>query len=299
MSAKATSNVVATTVLVDTLRFPESPRWHEGSLWCCDYVMRRVMQVDLESGVGPQTVVELPDLPAALGWTPDGRLLVLSGKNRRLLRLEDDGLVDVANLSGLLSTPFADMVVDASGRAYIGNIGFDFGNPQATPQPGPIVLVTPEGDARVVAEGLAFPNGMVITADGQTLIVAESETARLTAFDIKTDGSLSGRRVWAQFDNWGAFERHPDRITPDGICLDTEGAVWLASPGSREVLRVRQGSEITDRIPLDTIPLACMLGGPDRRTLFIATTASLDFRDRQARGRIETIPVEIPGAGRP
>src|SRR5207244_6996336 len=138
------------------LRFPEGPRWHEGKLWCCDYFARRVVQVDLNGEV--QTVVSLPDLPSAIGWTPEGRLLVVSGRNRRLLRLEDDGdgaLEEVADLSGLVSYPCADMVIDGQGRAYIGNIGFDFGNPQATPKPGPILLVTPEGSARVAADGLA------------------------------------------------------------------------------------------------------------------------------------------------
>ena len=169
-----------TTVLVDTLRFPECPRWHEGTLWCSDFFARRVIQVDLHGG--EKTVVSLPDMPCGLGWTPQGRLLVVAAFARRLLRLEDDGLVEVADLSSLVTYPNNDMVVDRQGRAYIGNMGYVFG--QGTPQPGPILLVTPQGSARVVAEGLAFPNGMVITPDGQTLIVAESHAARLTAFHI-------------------------------------------------------------------------------------------------------------------
>ena len=284
-----------TTVLVDTLRFPECPRWHEGTLWCSDFFTRRVMQVDLHAQV--QTVVELADMPCGLGWTPQRRLLVVAAHTRRLLRLEDDGLVEVADLSSLVNAPNNDMVVDGQGRAYIGNMGFVFG--QGTPQPAPIMLVTEEGSARVVAERLAFPNGMVITPDGQTLIVAESHAARLTAFDIEPDGSLSHRRVWAQFEDRGDYGATAGQITPDGICLDAQGAVWVASPNTHEVLRVNEGAQITFRLPLPAIPLACMLGGEGRRTLFLATTESLDPTDRTARGRIETIQVDVAGAGLP
>lgn len=286
-----------TTVLVGNLRFPESPRWGEGKLWFSDIFTRRVMNVDLNGGV--QTVVELPDAPSGLGWTPDGQLLLVSAQERRLLRLEDGRLVEVAALSDLVVYPCNDMVVDGQGRAYIGNMGFAFGDPQATPEPAPILLVTPDGRARVVAEGLAFPNGMVITPDGRTLIVAESHAARLTAFNIEPDGSLSHRRVWAQFEDQGGFGSLPGQITPDGMCLDAEGAVWVASPNTREVLRVHEGAEITYRIALDAIPLACMLGGPERRTLFIPTTGSLNPGDSKASGRIETIQVDVPGAGLP
>jgi sugar lactone lactonase YvrE len=176
-------------------------------------------------------------------------------------------------------------------------MGYVFG--RGTPQPGPIVLVTAKGSARVVAEGLAFPNGMVITPDGQTLIVAESHAARLTAFQIEPDGSLVHRRAWAQFEDFGNYGDTPGQITPDGICLDAEGAVWIASPNTREVLRVQEGARITDRLPLSAIPVACMLGGEDRRTLFVATSESQDPTDQQARGRIETIQVAVAGAGLP
>jgi sugar lactone lactonase YvrE len=284
-----------TTVLVDTLRFPECPRWHEGTLWCSDFFARRVIQVDLHGG--EKMVAQLADMPCGLGWTPQGRLLVVSAFARRLLRLEDDGLVEVADLSSFVTYPNNDMVVDGQGRAYIGNMGFVFG--QGTPQPGPLVLVTVEGSARVVADGLAFPNGMVITPDGQTLIVAESHAARLTAFHIEPDGALSHRRAWAQFEDFGDYGATAGQISPDGICLDADQAVWIASPNTRDVLRVKEGALITDRIPLSTIPLACMLGGEGRRTLFIATTESLDPTDRQARGRIETIQVAVAGAGLP
>jgi sugar lactone lactonase YvrE len=211
--------------------------------------------------------------------------------------MADDKLVEVADLSGFVPYPCNELVVDRQGRAYIANIGFDFGDPEAEPQLASILVVTPEGNVRVVADGLAFPNGMVITPDGQTLIVAESYAARLTAFSIEPDGSLSPGRVWAQFENPGDFGE--GQITPDGICLDADGAVWVASPNTRDVLRVREGAEITHRFSTDTIPLACMLGGPDRRTLFITTTESLDPSDSSARGRIETIRVDVSGAGLP
>ncbi len=277
------------TVIVDNLKFPEVPRWREDKLWFGDFFAHKVMHVDLQGHA--QTVVELRDLPAGLGWTPKGQLLVVSALSRRLFCLENDGLVEVADLSSLVSYPCSDMVVDGQGRAYIGDIGFDFGKPDATFMPGLLLLVERGGSPRVVAEGLAFPNGMVITPDGQTLIVAESYAARLTAFTIEPDGSLSQRRIWAQFD-----ERN-GRVTPDGICLDAKGAVWAASPGTKEVLRTCQGGEITDQIPLDQIPLACMLGGPDRRTLFITSSESQD--PTKARGRIAAIPVEVAGAGLP
>jgi sugar lactone lactonase YvrE len=284
-----------TTVLVDTIRFPECPRWHEGKLWFSDFFARRVMSVDLGGNV--QMVAGLQDMPGGLGWTREGRLLVVSAFARRLLRLEDGGLAEVADLSPLVSAPNNDLVVDGQGRAYIGNMGYVFG--RGTPQPGSILLVPPEGGARVVAEGLAFPNGMVITPDGQTLIVAESHAARLTAFVIEPDGSLSHRRAWAQFEDFGNYGATPGQFTPDGICLDAEGAVWVASPNTREVLRVKEGAQISDRLPLSTIPMACMLGGEGRQTLFIATTESQDPTDQQAPGRIETIQVEVAGAGLP
>ena len=283
-----------TTILADTLQFPESPRWRDGALWCCDLFAQRVVRVDLRGTV--ETVAEMPDTPTALGWTREGQLLVVSANARRLLRQAGDAFVEVADLSSLVSFPCNDMVVDGQGRAYIGNLGYDFGDPQATPQPAPIVLVTPDGHARIVADGLAFPNGMVITPDGLTLIVAESHGARLTAFDIEPDGSLSHRCIWAQLDVGGSAE---GGITPDGMCLDAEGAVWVASPNTRDVVRVREGGTITDRISVDAVPLACMLGGLQRRTLFITTTESLEPSDGIAKGRLETIEVDVSGAGLP
>lgn len=282
-----------TTVLVDNLKFPEGPRWHEGKLWFSDYATQRVMNVDLNGKV--QTVVELPDLPTAHDWTPDGRLLIVSATARQLLSLEGGELIEVADLSELVAYPCGELVVDGQGRAYVGNIGFDFGTPPPMPNPGSIWLVTAEGKARMVAEGLGFPNGMVITPDGQTLIVAESYGACLTAYNIEPDGSLSHRRAWAQFDDSVTFEE--GRFTPDGMCLDAEGAVWVAA--LKEVLRIQEGAQVVDRVPVDNFALACMLGGPERRTLFILTTEVLNPADDKARGRIETVQVDVPGAGWP
>jgi sugar lactone lactonase YvrE len=286
-----------TTVLADNLKFPEGPRWHDGKLWFTDYATRRVMHVDLQGNI--QTVVEVPDLPTAFDWTPDGRLLIVSSGQRRLLTLKDGNLVTFADMSGLVPYNCGELVVDGQGRAYVGNAGYDvfeFGpGYQSPPKTGPLLLVTPEGDARIVAEGMAFPNGMVITPDGKTLLVAESHAARITAFTTESDGSLSGRWGWAQFDE----NARENRIVPDGMSLDADEALWVASPPTQELLHVREGAEIVNRIPLDTFPLACMLGGADRCTLFILTTEMLNPGDPNVRGRIETIQVDVPGAGMP
>ena len=222
---------------------------------------------------------------------PDGRLLIVSMTDRRLLRLDGQALTEVADLSSLAPFHCNDMVVDARGRAYIGNFGFDFAAKQ-TPRTTHLILVQPDGQARVVADDLHFPNGAVITPDGRTLIIGESYASSLTAFDIADDGSLSGRRVWATLNN----------ATPDGISLDAEGAIWLASPTSREVLRVRQGGEVTHRIATPGQAVACMLGGPDRCTLFVLTTKVMATPEQSLQsliGAIHTLAVTVPGAGWP
>ncbi len=276
-----------TRLLLDGLAFGEGPRWHEGKLWFSDMHFHRVMTVDLAGKA--EEIVEVPGRPSGLGWLPDGRLLVVSMVDRRLLRLDAEGLVEVADLSELASSNCNDMVVDSQGRAYVGNFGFDLlAEPFSLAE---IVMVEPNGRAQVVADELAFPNGTVITPDGATLIVGETRAARLTAFDIAADGSLSGRRLWAQLEN----------AVPDGICLDAEGAIWVASPRSAEVLRVREGGEVTRRIGVSTQAFACMLGGDDRRTLFILTAETADPEEapKKASGRVEVIEVDVPGAGLP
>ncbi|MDJ0865009.1 MAG: SMP-30/gluconolactonase/LRE family protein [Myxococcota bacterium] len=279
--------LAAPRTLLDGLRFPEGPRWHDGRLWFSDMHAGRVLAVDLDGRA--ETMAEVAGEPSGLGWLPDGRLLVVSMRDRRLLRQDPDGLHELADLSDVATCFCNDMVVDARGRAYVGNFGFDL-HGGAAPCTADLALVHPDGRVEVAARELSFPNGSVITPDGRTLIVGESFAARLTAFDVADDGGLSNRRVWARLE--GAL--------PDGICLDADGAVWLASPISAEVLRVREGGEVTHRVPVATQAFACMLGGPERRTLFICTAAESDpakTTDRQ--GRIELLEVETPGAGLP
>jgi sugar lactone lactonase YvrE len=279
-----------TEILLDGLIFPEGPRWHDGKLWFSDMAAKRVATVDLKGH--DETIVEVPGQPSGLGWLPDGRMLVVSMTDRRLLRLDPDGLHEVADLSDVASYHCNDMVVDQKGRAYIGNFGFDLSDEKSFKK-AEIILVTPEGNARVVAEGMSFPNGTVITPDGGTLIVGETFAARLTAFDIEPDGSLANRRVWAKLS----------KAVPDGICLDAEGAIWVASPISSEVLRVREGGEVTHRIAVSTQAIACMLGGTERRTLFVLTAKSTSpdelLSEEEPGGRIEIIEVDVPGAGLP
>jgi sugar lactone lactonase YvrE len=276
------------TLLLDGLTFPESPRWRDNKLWFSDMYTRQVMTVTLDGTV--EIIVTVPQRPSGLGWLPNGRLLVVSMLDRRLLRLDPEGLTVVADLLDMAPSHCNDMVVDSQGRAYIGNFGFDFFQKER-PKETVLILVTPDGQKRVVADGLLFPNGSVITPDERTLIVGETWASRLTAFTIASDGSLTDRRVWAQLEG----------AAPDGICMDEEGAIWMASPTSSEVLRVCRGGTITHRIPTETQAVACMLGGTDRQTLFIlsAPVVRPEKGLAEKRGRIETCRIEIPGAGLP
>ena len=280
---------MAFEVLLDGLAFPEGPRWHDGRLWFSDMYDHWVLAVDLRGRA--ERIVEVPNQPSGLGWLPDGRMLVVSMLDRRLLRLERDRrLTEVANLSAVVRSQCNDMVVDDLGRAYIGNFGFDFaaGEPAS---PTDLVMIDADGSVRVVADGLIFPNGSVITPDRRNLIVAETFASCLTAFDVEPDGGLARRRAFAQLDG----------TTPDGICLDAEGAVWFASPGGNEVIRVREGGTITDRISTDGLSaFACMLGGVDRRTLFVCVSDWTGPKTTRTRpGRILMVSVETPGAGLP
>jgi len=277
-----------TDVLLDGLAFAEGPRWRDGKLWFSDMHDQCVKTVDLDGRSA--VVVRVENDPSGLGWLPDGRLLVVSMRDRRLLRLDSDGLHELADLSGVAPFHCNDMVTDAHGRSYIGNFGFDFTTGEK-PRTTTLALVTPEGRVRVVADEMQFPNGTVITPDGRTLIIGESFGARLSAFDIAEDGSLSNRRVWAQLE----------KAMPDGICLDAEGAIWVASPVSSEVLRVREGGEVTERIRVAAQAIACMLGGPSRTTLFVCTSESLTAEDCRAKrsAKIEVVEVSVPGAGLP
>lgn len=280
--------IFETTVLVEGLVFPEGPRWHEDKLWFSDMQLRWVMTVDLKGNLN--RVVEVIHSPSGLGWLPDGRLLVVSMLDRRLLRLDPDELSEAADLSRLASYHCNDMVVDQQGRAYIGNFGFDLAYGESI-QPAEIVMVTPEGQARVVADQLLFPNGCVITPDHKTLIVAETLGHRLTAFDIAPDGSLLNSRLWAALDG----------VYPDGICLDEDGNIWVAAPDPGLVLCVQEGGRIIHEVRVSTKPYACMLGGRERRTLFVCTApnSTPDQIRAGVTGRIEIVEVSVAGAGRP
>jgi len=275
-------------VVVDGLTFPEAPRWRDGKLWFSDFYSHRVLTVDLAGKV--ETVADVPQRPSGLGWTPDGHLLVVSMLDRRLLIFDGVRSRVVADLSALATGPCNDMVVDAAGRAYVGNFGFDRhrGEP---PRTTCIARVDPDGRVVRAADDLHFPNGTVITPDGKTLIVGETLAHRLTAFAIDATGELSNRRLFAQLD--GCF--------PDGICLDADGAVWVADARSPRVMRVLDGGRIDRTISTgERCAFACMLGGPDRRTLFVCTnTGSGPAMADKTDGRIEAIRVDVPGAGWP
>ncbi|HKN00489.1 MAG TPA: SMP-30/gluconolactonase/LRE family protein [Candidatus Binataceae bacterium] len=275
-------------VLIDGLAFAEGPRWRDGKLFFSDMHAHQVLAVDM---AGKREVIcEVPARPSGLGWLPDGRMLVVSMSDRKLMRLDRDGLKLAADLSNLAPFDCNDMVVDARGRAYVGNFGFDL-HAGETPRGTTLVMVAPDGAARIVAEELMFPNGMVITPDAKTLIAGETFGACLTAFDIGADGSLTNRRVWAELGT----------SPPDGICLDAENAIWVACPTMSEVIRVKQGGEVAERIKVETDAFACMLGGAGGRTLFVATAPNSDPEKCRATrgGRIETTQVEVPRAGLP
>lgn len=274
--------------LLGGLYFPEGPRWHDGQLWFSDMHSLQVIRCNLEGH--RETVAEVPNRPSGLGWLPDGRLLVVSMLDRCLLRLDPDGFQVAADLSKMTDHPINDMVVDAEGRAYIGGFGFDLLGGGA-PETSALYMVTPAGDISIVADDLSFPNGAVITEDARTLIVAETFGSRLTAFDIASDGSLSNRRVWADLAE-GTY--------PDGCCLDADGAIWVATPRAKEVIRVHEGGEVTHRVAVETDAFACALGGPDRRTLLICTSVSSSPEETYPLlGRIDQLQVEAPGAGLP
>ena len=277
---------LTTTVLADDLGFPEGPRWHDGRLWFSDFHDQRVRTLTPDGVL--RTELELDDAPSGLGWTPDGDLLVVSMERRVLLRRVAAGTEVAADLRALTRFRANDLLVDETGGAYVSSFGFDL-MAGAAPEPTVLVRVDPDGAVRVAAEDVLFPNGMALTDDGRTLVVAETYGARLTAFDVAADGGLSGRRVFADLPG----------VAPDGICLDAEGQVWVATARTPEVLRVREGGEVTARVRVGSgsLSYACMLGGDAGRTLFVCTAPS--FRPGPREGRIEVAEVEVPRAGRP
>jgi sugar lactone lactonase YvrE len=274
------------------LRFSESPRWHDGRLWFLDIHDSRIKAASLDGQL--ETVVDLPFKPNSFGFRRDGSLLVGDAFQRQIHRWDGKTLrrfVDVADLTRFC---LSDGIIDTQDRMYVGDIGYNFFDPALEPvDTCVIVCVQPDGRAATVADGLRFPNGMVLTPDGRTLIVAETMGERLTAFDVRTDGSLGNRRLFAAL---------PEGVRPDGIVLDREGAVWIANPqGAPAVLRVREGGEIVDRIELDTHAYAVMLGGPQRRHLVISTSDTHDPEEiaRDASAVLRVVEVDVPGAGIP
>jgi sugar lactone lactonase YvrE len=284
-----------TEVLLSGLGMGESPRWHEGRLWFSNWGTNEIVAVDLDGN--PDVVGRGGGGPGwAANWLPDGRMLITGGE---LIRVEPDGSrVRHADLSHISPYGWSEITIDGRGNIYVNTINFDFadfGDILARQEaPGKIALVTPDGDAREVAADLAFPNGMVVTPDNATLIVAESFARRLTAFDIAADGSLSNRRTWAP-------------VTGDGMCIDADGAVWCSDVGPNEggvCHRVREGGEVLDRIELDRPCYACMLGGEDGRTLFMVVAKwfgpdRMEELLQAGTGRVLTARVAVPHAGWP
>ena len=283
-----------TEVLIEGLTFTEGPRWHDGRLYFSDFFTHRVLAVDTKGNM--ETIVETPQQPSGLGWSPDGSMLIVSMNDQKLLSFSNGELSEVADLSQLATHFCNDMVVDKKGNAYVGNFGFDLhaGEPI---KPTNLILVRPGEEPCVVAENVFFPNGTVITPDDKTLIVGETFASCLTAFDINEDGTLANRRVWADLRS---IEEGYTPV-PDGICLDAEGAIWVASPSTNDVIRVQEGGALLDKVEVDRGAFACMLGGENGNTLFISTandsTEEACLKERSAR--IEVIDVDVPRAGLP
>jgi sugar lactone lactonase YvrE len=291
------------TVVADGFSYLECPRWHDGRLWVSDFYTEKVVAIDSRGGT--EVVAEVPRQPSGLGFLPDGRLLIVSMRDHRVLVRDESGkLAEHADLSGVVSGVLNDMVVDDRGRAWVGNFGFDLmgGAPLRYTT---LTRVDADGSVSVAAEGLGFPNGMVILP-GNVLVVAETFAGRLTAFDIGEDGELSGRRVWAQFgetpqtDDVGEAVQRLE-VAPDGICADAEGAIWVADAVHNRVIRVQEGGRILDEVDAGTGVFACMLGGDDGRTLYLCAAPSFPEHERRPvrEAQLLAVDVEVPHAGLP
>lgn len=275
-------------ILLDNLTFAECPRYRDGSWYFSDQHAGRVLRLDAAGEL--HEIAAVAEGCSGLGWMPDGTLLIVSMRDRRVLALRDDELQHHADLSSIATGHCNDMVVDGQGRAYVGNFGFDM-DAGAEAQPGALALVLPDGTVKCAADDLMFANGMVITPDGGTLVIAESWARRLTAFRIAADGSLSERRIWAELP-----------FAPDGICLDEDSAIWVANPLKEGGFhRVLEGGEVTETISTEPFRgIACMLGGPARRTLFMLEAKTFTrHKTVPGNARIRSVEVQIPGAGFP
>lgn len=286
--------------LAEGIYFGEGPRWHDGRLWLSDFYQHKVLSLDMAGSI--RTELEFDDQTSGLGWMPDGSLLFVSMKRRQVWRRWPDGRLALhADLAAVSRHLCNDMVVDARGRAYVGNFGFDLDAEMAARGPESVIAdhptttlacIDPDGGVAVVAEAMSFPNGPVITPDGRTLIVGETLAGRLTAFDLGEDGALSNRRVWAP--TW-------PRV-PDGICLDAAGAVWIANPLAPECVRIAAGGEVLEVVETGDMPcFACMLGGPEGRHLFMLVAPTSDHAKAAEAplGKVLVCEVDAARAGWP
>src|SRR3984957_1683555 len=290
--------------LISGLSFTECPRWHDGRLYFSDFYTRRVFALALDGA--QEIIAKVPGQPSGLGFFADGRMLIVSMRDRKILLREHNGfLVEYADLSDLAPGYLNDMLLDSEGRAWVGNFGFDLmGGARVTTTN--LICVDPDGCATVAAVGLGFPNGMALTPDGSTLIVAETMMNRLSAFDVAS-GVLGKRRTWAAFgdpptsDETAEVLRQVD-VAPDGICLDAEGAVWVADAIGGRLIRVAEGGDFLDELKIDGLGVfACMLGGDNGRTLFACVAPTFDEAEASANHRAEIwmTTVDVPRAGLP
>ncbi len=281
---------LTTSPMAGGYTFLEAPRWHEGRLWCVDFFTNRVLSFDQQGE--EHLEAEIPGIPSGIGFLPDGDLLVVSQFDHKVLRCSGSRISEHADLTRISVGATNDMIVDADGDAYVGNWGFNLAAGGA-PEPARLALVRVDGSVSVVAEDLIFPNGMILTEDGSTLLVAESFANRITAFDVGANKALSGRRIWADLG---------EPYTPDGICLDSNGGVWAGNPLVGKFIHISADGEIVDEIDCgDRWAVACVLGGPERTTLYTlqAETTMEDQPKGISSAFIETVIVDAPGAGRP
>jgi sugar lactone lactonase YvrE len=291
-------------VVLDEMSFLEGPRWRDGRIYVSDFYTHRVLCV--VPGGEPEEVATVPGQPSGIGWLPDGRMLVVSMRDHKLLRREESGeLVEHADLSEVATGYLNDMVVAPDGTAYVGNFGFDLMGGAAF-RPAPLVKVDPDGAVAVVSEPLLFPNGTAITPDGSTLIISESFGNRLSAFTIHADGTLGERRDWAALGPPPTTDNVAEALSsaafaPDGMCLDAEGAAWVADAIGNRAVRLGEGGELLDEIALDVGCYACMLGGDDGRTLFLCIAPGFAEHERQnsREARLVSAQVDTPHAGIP
>lgn len=289
--------------LIGGLAFTECPRWHNGRLYFSDQHSHRVFAVSMDGAA--EVLAHVPQRPSGLGLLPDGSLLIVSMCNRKIMRLEAGGCLALyADLSLLATGDTNDMVVDDEGRAWVGNFGFDL-HGGAPARNASLICVEPDGSAHIAAEGLGFPNGTVLTPDGRTLIVAETLMNRLSAFEVRS-GKLGERRTWAAFGpaptstNVGEIIAQAD-VVPDGICLDAEGAVWVADIKHSRLIRVAEGGRFLECLPTPMSPFACMLGGEDGHTLFACVAPTFHEAEVKAlmNSSVLMTTVDVPHAGLP